>query len=413
MASTGRAFLAWNEWRKHGLLIPVCLLGMTLVALPSYSLGVMFAPLEQEFGWSRSEISGGPFIMALGTLILAPFGGRAVDRYGPRRIAMIGVPSFSLAVGLISLAGPSIYSWWAHFALLSFALVLIYPSVWTAAVVSRFHRNRGLALAVTLSGTGLAAAIFPFVAAKLLEAYGWSGAYLGLALIPLILVFPLVFLFFDKGEPEVPEEDALRPAYLGLEDPPGELLSTKFIRLSAAALIYSVCTTMLGINLVPILMEGGFDLVRAAEIAGMLGLGTIFGRVAGGFLLDLVDGRVVACGSSLGAIGAVAILLWGDDSTMAASLACLSLGLAAGAEYDACAYLCTRHFHPRNFAALFGTIGGLSGFGAGLSPFIANAVYDTTGSYDPVLMGIVPVLAIACVLFLSLGRYPDDKAQAA
>ncbi len=60
---------------------------------------------------------------------------------------------------------------------------------------------------------------------------------------------------------------------------------------------------------------------------------------------------------------------------------------------------------------LFGTIGGLAGMGAGLSPFIANVVYDVAGSYDPVLLAIAPVLLIACLLFISLGPYPERVAH--
>lgn len=399
------------EWKAHGLLIPVSLFGMALVALHPYSLGVMFAPLEAEFGWSRSEIATGPLITALTTLLLAPVGGRAVDRYGPRRIAMIGLPLFSAAVAMISLAGPNILSWWALYGLLAGALVLIYPSVWTAAVVRRFSRNRGLALAITLSGTGVAAAVFPVIAANLVTTFGWRGAYIGLGIISFVVVFPLVVLFFDRSEiPAMAQPEATRAMADG--KPKGELTAPKFVRLAAAAFVYSLCITVLGINAVPILMEDGFDLIVAAEVAGLLGIGTIVGRLLGGLLLDRIDARFVACGSGLGAVVAVSILLGFEQSTMAASLACFSLGLAAGAEFDACAYLCTRHFDPRNFAALFGTIGGLSGAASGVAPLLASAVYDRLGSYDPVLIGMIPVLIIACLLFLSLGRYPGDLEPA-
>ncbi len=402
------AVIDWNEWRQHGLLIPVCLLGMSLVALHPYSVGVMYGPLEAEFGWSRSEIAGGPLATAIGTLLLAPLGGKAVDRFGPRLIALIGLPCFAAAIALLATAGPSIWTWWALYGVLAVALVLIYPSVWTAAVVRRFSANRGLALAVTLSGTGVAAAVFPYAAAQLLVAFGWRGAYMGLGALAFIVVFPLVVFLFDRSA--VPAANlAAAPGQgpLAGDKPPEELLSLKFFRLAAAALIYSVSSTMLGINAVPILIADGFELVRAAEIAGLMGVGTITGRLLGGFLLDRFDGRFVAIGSACGVLICVSILLGVDSSPTAASVALLALGLAAGAEYDACAYLCTRHFHPGNFAALFGTIGGLSGFGAGMSPLIASAVYDTVGSYQPMLYATIPIMLVACVLFFSLGRYPD------
>ena len=401
--------VAIEEWRLFGSIMPACLLGMTLVAIHAYTLGVMFGPLEQEFGWSRSEIAAGPLLTSIGTLFLAPFGGRAVDHRGPRKIALIGVPFFAFSIALISIATANLWTWLALHALLAVALILVYPTVWTAAIAVRFDKNRGLALAVALSGTGLTSAIVPFVASRLLEAYGWRGTYIGLGILSFVIVYPLVFFLFDRNEARSRADPHTEKD--GIAGPrrrvPSEFRSGKFLRLAAAALIYAICVTIVGINAVPILMEDGFSLLAAAEIAGLIGIGTIFGRILGGVLLDRIDGRYVAVLSGTGALAAVAILLGFAHSTGAAAFACFFLGLAAGAEYDACAYLTTKHFDRRNYGALFGLIGGLSGFGAGIAPFAANAVYDLTGTYDPVLWALMPTLILACLLFLSLGRYPE------
>ena len=127
----------------------------------------------------------------------------------------------------------------------------------------------------------------------------------------------------------------------------------------------------------------------------------------GGFLLDYMDGRLVAVGCGISAMFMAAVMLWTDQFTGAAKFACFLLGLAAGAEYDACAYLTTRHFPRRNFGALFGLIGALSGVEAGASPMIANAVYDVTLTYQNVMWGIFPLFMVAGILFLMMGPYPD------
>ena len=406
MSSDGnKQVIDLQEWRRYGVNVPPALLGMTLVAVHSYALGVMIQPLEQEFGWSRSEISAGPLVTSVVALLLAVFGGRVVDHFGPRKVALIGVPFYGAALALISTAGPSLISWLALYALLAIALLCIYPSVWTAAIAQRFERDRGLALAVVLSGTGIASAIVPYLGANLIEAYGWRGAYIGMGAISFIVVFPLVFFLFAKDTP--PEYPAVQKlAAVRPVGPKGELLSPKFIRLAIGGVIYSLGATGLGIHAVPILMEEGFSLIVAAEVAGLIGIGTITGRIAGGFLLDRIDGRFVAMGCAVGALSTAGIFLFIDQSTLAASIACLLLGLTAGAEYDACAYLVTRHFSPRHFAALFGLLGGMFGFTSGIAPFIANTLYEIYGNYDAILWAIIPMFAISSVMFLSLGRYP-------
>lgn len=412
MRSDGnKQVIDFQEWGRYGGNLPPALFGMALVAVHAYFLGVMIEPLEQAFGWSRAEISAGPLVTSVMTLFLAVYGGKAVDRFGPRKVALIGVPFYAISLALISTAGPSIVSWLLLYALLGVALICVYPSVWTAAIAQRFTNNRGLALAVVLSGTGIASAVVPYLGATLIEAYGWRGAYLGMGALSFLVVFPLVLFLFAKGNP--PAKPVVRTSRVArTTGTSAELLSPKFIKLSVAGVIYSLGATGLGINAVPILMKEGFTLMAAAELAALVGVGTIIGRVVGGFLLDWIDGRFVAMGCALGALSAAIIFLATDQSPMAASVACLLLGLTAGAEYDACAYLTTRHFSARHFAALFGFLGALLGFTSGIAPFIANALYGVFGNYDGILWGIIPLFALSSILFLSLGRYPD-AAEAA
>lgn len=409
-----KQILDLQEWRRYGGNLPPAVLGMMLVAVHPYALGVMIGPLEREFGWSRAEISAGPLVTSIVALALALYGGKAVDYLGPRKVALVGVPFYAVALALISTAGPSLLSWLMLYALLAVALICVYPSVWTAAIAQRFAKNRGLALAFVLSGTGIASAIVPYLGANLIEAYGWRGAYIGMGAASFIIVFPLVVLLFARDKPPELRADRklaeIRPAATK-----GDVLSPKFARLAIGGVIYSLGATGLGINAVPILMGEGFTLIAAAEVAGLVGIGTITGRIVGGFLLDRIDGRFVAMGCGIGALAAAVIFLATDQSTLAASIACLMLGLTAGAEYDACAYLTTRHFSPRHFAALFGLLGGMLGFTSGVAPFFANTLYEMFGNYDAMLWSIIPLFAVSSVMFLSLGRYPepfDDSVTA-
>lgn len=402
-----------SEWRQHGVNVVPSLVGMAMLALHAYALGVMIAPLEQEFGWSRAEISAGSLVTSVTALLLAAFGGRAVDRYGPRRVALIGVPLYCAALASLALSGPSVLSWLALHVVLAAALVMIYPSVWSAAIVQRFVRNRGLALALVLSGTGIASAVVPFLAATLIEARGWREAYVGLAIIAFVVQFPLLLLFFARSAPAAAAAPLPQPQTASSQGRMGDLFSAKFVRLLIAGLVYTLGATGIAINAVPVLAEEGFATIEAAKIAGLIGIGTISGRVIGGVLLDRIDGRFVAMGCALGAMSAAAIFLLTDQSVAAASIACVLLGFTAGAEFDACAYLISRHFRRDQFATLFSVLAGVFGVISGMSPFIANLIYGLFGSYETLLWGIMPLFVLSGLLFLSLGRYPDRDPELA
>lgn len=398
------------EWRAHGVNLIPSLIGMAMVALHAYALGVMIAPLEQEFGWSRAQVSTGPFVTSVTALLLAAFGGRAVDRYGPRRIALIGVPVYCCALAALGLAGPSLTSWLALHVVLAAALVMIYPSVWSAAIVQRFVANRGLALALVLSGTGIASAVVPLLAATLVETRGWREAYVGMAIVAFVVQFPLLALFFARSAPATAASDP--HANVKRPNRAGTLLSGKFIRLVLAGIVYTLGATGIAINAVPVLAGEGFATIDAAKIAGLIGVGTIAGRVLGGVLLDRIDGRYVAMGCALGALAAAAILLSTHQAVLAASLACVLLGFTAGAEFDACAYLISRHFPQDQFATLFAMLAAVFGFISGLSPLAANLIYEIFGNYDALLRGIMPMFILSGLLFLSLGAYPDPESTA-
>src|SRR5690606_2597992 len=101
--------------------------------------------LEREFGWARAEISMGMMIIAMIALVGAPLVGVAIDRFGPRRIALSGILVFSFALAMLSTAS-DLGSWWLLWVLLAVGNMLILPTVWTKAINIYFDRNRGMAL---------------------------------------------------------------------------------------------------------------------------------------------------------------------------------------------------------------------------------------------------------------------------
>jgi len=386
--------------------------GIMLCSVHNYSLGVMIAPLEREFGWPRAEISAGFFIISCIALVAAPIIGIGVDRLGPRRIGLLGVLLFCAALAFVSTAGPDILSWWARWALLGVASMFILPTVWTAAINSLYSKNRGKALAIALCGTSLGATFMPAVTNMMVEAWGWRQAYVGLAVGGFLVMMPLSFFFFrgatDRGRAQQVRPDlAAFPGYSAREG----MATATFVKLAVAILVFSVASCALTSNAVPVLISHGFDGASAAWVAGLIGIGSLIGRLGGGVLLDWLDAKKVAAGSVLAPVVTVALMLAFPGEVWPAALACFVLGLSVGTELDACAYLAARHFGMRSFGTLFGSLNGLMLFANGFAPFASNYVYDQTKSYDPVLWAVIPLCLLTALLFLALGRYPSFDAS--
>jgi len=400
---------AREEWRRGWPVVTASLAGITLCSMYGYTIGVLIAPLEAAFGWSRAEITGGLMIIAFFAAVAAPLAGRLADRFGPRPVALAGVPLFCLAFGLLATATGDIRQWWALWLFLAVGNMCILPTIWASTINRIFDANRGMALAFALCGTGVAAFVLPPVATRLIEHFGWRGAVAGLAVAGFLIVFPLAFFGFRTGP--AAGKRAVQPA---AKPQPGELraayLSPRYLKLMGASTVFSVTICALTTNAVPVLRSFGHDAYAAADTAALMGFGSIVGRICGGFLLDRIDAKKVAAFSVLAPAITVLLLLFAGADRTVASAACLILGLAIGAEVDACAYLAARHFGMKNFGALFGSINGLMLLGNGIAPFAANYIYDVTRSYSSVLWTQLPACLLAAVLFMMLGRYPDEEA---
>ena len=112
-----------------------------------YGMQVFFTPIVQTFGWSRAAISGAFAMQRLEGSIVSPIEGFLVDKYGPRKMVMIG--GFISGLGLISLSFMTTI-WMFYLSVLLVSLgnsaASGIPRNW--AIVQWFKRIRGRALGI-------------------------------------------------------------------------------------------------------------------------------------------------------------------------------------------------------------------------------------------------------------------------
>ncbi len=410
---------ALAEWRAHWPVVLAACAGVAISTLNTYSLGVFMQPLQAEFGWSRAAIASGQTIAGVSTVIMAPLVGGMIDRFGPRRIGIPGVTILCLLTALLSTAGPSVRSWQGLWMLLALINVAILPNVWTAAVTSRFFAGRGLALAVTLCGSGLGSMITPVLSVHLIDALGWRHAYLGMAGIWGAVVIPVLILFFrgardQKNHVAVPKsgQPSRQAGRAALTSALEILLTARFLRLALATLLIASVIVPLAVTLVPILTSRGLARGEAASIASLMGIASICGRLMIGYLLDRVNARVLASIVVCIPIVACLLLISNTGSHFGAIAAVVATGLSLGAELDIVAYLTSRYISLAHFGLAFGALAGLITLGGGgLGPLALGSTFDHFSSYVPALWVAIPMCMSASLLFLSLGAYPADAAM--
>ena len=397
---------AAGEWRSAWPTVLAAAVGQAFGTSHIYSLGLFIAPLEQQFGWSRTQITSGYLLLSAVSILSVPMIGTLMDRIGPRRIALPGMIFYCLGLGMLGLAGPSIWSWWALWLFISIGCAGASTAVWTTAVASRFDRSRGLAIAVVMFGSGASSAFIPLLAQALIEQLDWRGAFLGMATVAAIVTIPLLFLGFrgaiDAGRRLSPDRSsAVATSAVPVRQ---MILSSRFIRLAIANFAMMIASISLVINFVPIVTGLGIDTTTAAGAASLIGIGSITGRIATGLLLDRMRAtQVGAVAFAIPALLPIALLHFGGNLHIIYPVAFL-LGLSLGSEVDIIAYVISRYFDRARFGTLFSILVSLQILAGGIGPSIGSLVYDLHGSYDLLLIGLVPAFALAAVIIATLGQ---------
>lgn len=401
---------AAEEWRQGWKIVFASFVGFSFFSVMTATLGVFMRPLTEEFGWSRSLISGGVTIAAVVTGLLSPFFGILIDRYGSRRLALPGLIAAALAISCFGLANGSAMQWLALWTVYAVISISVKTTVWTSAVVGAFTKAQGLALGVVLSGTAAAQIIGPPLATWLIDGFGWRLAYvwLGAGWGSLTLIICALFLVEVRdrrradGRAAAPPDRSRLPGLTVQE----ALRSTALWRIGLATFVVMLLTIGLQIHQIPILVEAGVSPTNAAWLASLAGAAGIGGKLMSGVLLDRFQANWVG-GLTLG-VAALAFLFL-IDSIQSPPLIVIAMvvnGYAAGSKLQIASYMTSRYAGLRHFGVIYGAMISLVTFGSGLGPLVAGGIYDATGSYTSFLIAGAIGSVVCGLLIFSLPVYP-------
>jgi predicted MFS family arabinose efflux permease len=400
--TTREAIAPRSEWAANWPLLLSAIIGIPASMYVIYALGQFLGPLEQEFGWSRSEASAGLSLSLLLGFLATPLVGRLVDSTNARLLALPGLILVGLGIAGFSLANESPGLWIALWCFYSLVATLAGPTVWIAVISSAFKQNRSFAISLALCGTSLASMFAPASARYMIDAYGWRTAF---QLLGLLWVSPAllcaVFFFFDRRElapASAQHQDApvVRPAMRGI------FLSATFIKLALAIFASMIAFAAYMIHLAPALADKGLSPTLAATTAGVAGLAAIFGKLGLGSIFDRAGPSAVSLIIMM-LLALCSVLLALDSTNVIIALAgCALLGIAAGGMNVAIACITARLFAASVFGVVYGTLTSLTALGGAVGPYLASMIHDGTGSYAMAFWGGLGIAAVSALLLSKL-----------
>jgi MFS family permease len=401
------------------IVVAIGFITMMLMMGVFFSSGVLFAAIVAEYGWSRAAASL-PFSMAL--IVYAStawWAGTLFDRYGPRRLFPLGV--ICMGLGLIASAQTQ-NVWqlclsWGLLAAQGFNLAGFAPHL--ALVALWFHRRRGVASGLMLSGASVGGLMIVPAAQYLVNHYGWRLAYTTLGIFVMTCLIPLNAL----GQRHRPADMDLYPD--GRPDPPtvshvftpsAPTMPWTLWRAMGTARFWLIfilggclgwLSNITSVHQIAHMIGNGFPSMLAASIVGLLSLWRAASSAMGGGLSDRLGRETVFTMGTVACTVGLVCLVFLDQSTPIWLI--YGYALAFGLGYGVYGSVYAAATADLFFGPYLGTILGALELGWGLGGFggawFGGYWYDRWGSYHGAFAVSVGINLLGCAtLWLAAPR---------
>jgi len=408
-AQRTKVFYGW--WVVAGL----CVIMFLSAGLGFYAMGVFVVPLQDEFGWSRGQISVALSLSALISGLFGPVAGVLVGRVGARRLMGVGGVMMGVSLGLLGLTRSLAYFYGMFMVMAAWrASIMIVPV--GAVVANWFDRRRGLALGFTTAGIGLGGLVMAPLAALLINAVGWQKTFFIEGAIVVAMMTPLAAFVIRQRPSDMgllpdgvttSDEHATRLAEAGRAWSLADAVRTPtfFIVSAAFSLAFATLGAVL-IHVVPFLEDQGFSRTAAGLILGLVSGVGVLGKIASGYLADRMSPRLVTATVFLMQAVGLAILLQSGGSVLGVALFALVFGYSMGAVVALQPMMAVYCFGMASIATILGAMVAVTSVFNALGPITAGLVYDATGAYSLIFIVYVAIDCLAAGLIYFMGREP-------
>ena len=384
------------------------------------AFGAYFAIFTEEFGWSKTALSGAAALQPMEAAVLGPALGWIIDRFGPQGMIRIGIVTFGVGFMLLSQID-SLAGFYGAFLVIALGASLCGFFPINVAIIHWFEKFRARALSILSLGLALGGVFVPLVAWAM-QTWGWRPTAFGSGVLAILFGWPLARVFRRRPEDVGETIDGLPTAVSkeGRQDDPGEreftarqaLRTSAFWLLSlghgfALLVVYAV-----SVHAITHMKEGlGYTLAEASLVITLMTVSQVGGVLVGWAIGDRCEKRYVAATCMVMHSAGLLMLTYADGTAMLIAFAILHGG-AWGLRGPFMQALRADYFGRRSIGMILGLSAMVIVVGQIGGPIVAGIFADLTGNYRAGFT-VLALLAGLGSLFFLLAKRPVLSATPA
>jgi MFS transporter, OFA family, oxalate/formate antiporter len=388
------------------ILFCACCAGYSRQGGAVATLSIFVAPMTQEFGWSRTALSGAVSVGGVLAALAAPMLGRLLDRSGARVVLCLAVLTTGVANMLLSLTD-SLLTFYLLFCVARTNFAGPFDLGIYGAINNWFIARRALATGIATVAQMIGLVSMPLIAQAAMLHGGWRTGWLAVGIVGLLVgLAPNLLLMVRRPEDVglIPDRRGTRAtsrhAFAEIAFTRAQALRTRGFWLLCLFTLFAY-PVQAGVSLhqAPYLIERGLSAPVAATIVGTFSFMSGVASLGFGLLPREIPIRyaLALTGIALG-VGTLAML--GVASPREGYVAASVFGIGVGGLLTLLPIAWADYYGRASYGAIRGIALSVQVLAQASGPLLSGILRDQSGSYDPALWCFAALTVLSVVAAL-------------
>lgn len=386
----------------------------------TYSISVFINVYKEEFNYSSTLISSAYSIATIISGILLVFMGKAIDKYGVKKVLIIVTIMLGLTTFYNSFVS-SIYMLFFGFILLRYfgqgSMTLI-PST---LVPQWFEKKRAFAISLASVGGLLAMLAVPSFNLWMINTIGWENAWRVWGLILIIGFVPIVYIFTSNKPEDLgmtiendtqSSEESITSALIEMDKESFTLNEAirhkEFWFVGIISMIPAMFSTGLAFHFFTIMSLKDINNETAALILGFMAIPAFLMPFVSKIVVDRYPVKYILSTTLSMTIISMVFLIFGISNMFTAVIFILFYGLAVAIQSLTTNVIWPNYFGRKYLGSIRGAGTVFMVIGSALGPLPFGIAFDKTGGFNIAIIGMIIFTFIALCLSIFISK-PEKR----